>query len=145
MKYSVIYKSRRGNTEKVAKAIGNELGVGTIDIDSSHTLPDADILFIGFGIYGGKVDESLIHYLNNLPANSYRGAVLFCTSFLKVDRCELVENMLRSKNIGVYPKHFLCRGRAFFFAKDRPNERDLKRAASFARNVMLELNRASKN
>ena len=144
MKFAIIYKSRGCNTEKVAKAMGNELGIGTINIDEVHTLPDADVLFIGFAIYNKKPDETLLKYLDNLPANSYRGAVLFSTSCFKVDYSELIENTLRAKNIGVYPRHFLCRGKWLMFAKGRPNEKDLKRAASFAKGVTMELDRAAK-
>jgi hypothetical protein len=50
----VLYHTQTGNTEKVAIAIAEAMGVQAEAITEGTTVGMTDLLFIGDGMYGGK-------------------------------------------------------------------------------------------
>ena len=133
---NVVYLSKKGNTEKVAKAIAAVCGVEAIDVSEPHAIGETDLPFIGMGVYAGKPDQALLNYLDNLPVNTIKGAALFSTSASGKDRTELIVNLLEHKGITVYPKHLSLKGKFLFLNGDRPNNSDLRMAESFASEVL---------
>lgn len=69
MKIAVRYQSRGGNTKAVAEVIANSLGVKAEVVDSAIT-EWVDVLFIGGGVYMGKMDESLYNFLSELNSEN---------------------------------------------------------------------------
>ena len=136
MNVSVIYYSRSGNTAKIAQAAASACGVEAIDIAQPHVLPDTDLLFVGMGIYGGKPGQNLLDYLDNLPANRIHAAAVFSTSASGKDRMEPAINLLKHKEIEVYPVHLRMKGKFLFFNRNRPNKGDLVRVQRFAEEVL---------
>lgn len=139
MNTNIIYLSNSGNTKKLAEAIGKAINVEPIDISKEHVLPDTDLLFVGTGIYGGKPNEKLIDYIDNLPANKIKGAVIFGTSASGKDNSQLLVNCLRAKNIEVFNQHFFCKGKFWFIAKNHPDARDLDRLSKFAKHIVEKI------
>lgn len=135
MDTKIIYFSKKGHTQKVAEAIADEIGVEAIDITEPHSLGYCDLLFIGLGIYGGKPDENMLKYLDDLPANQIKGAAVFSVCGTGKDQTELAVNLLKHKKIAVYPTHLILKGQFLFLNHKQPNSRDLNKARRFARAV----------
>jgi Flavodoxins len=75
---SVFVASRGGNTQKVADAIAEELGVMVGDIGGS--LPDdSKIIFLGSGVYGGKPGSAMTEFIGRGDFTG-RKVALFATS-----------------------------------------------------------------
>lgn len=140
MTTSVVYVSKAGHTEKLAKAIAEECGVTAINLSEPHILDDPDCLFIGAGVYGGKINQSLFDYICQLPANKIKCAAIFSSSVTKKDHTEYLINNLRSKGIEVYPERFTCYGSLGIFKRNRPNKEDIEAVRAFARRVMTKMN-----
>ncbi|MBQ3272405.1 MAG: hypothetical protein IJH44_04025 [Solobacterium sp.] len=136
----VIYQSRGGHTEAVAKQIAEECGTAAISINEPNTLGPADLLFIGMGVYAGHPANGLMHYLDQLPVNPIRGAAIFSTSARGVDNTQLVVNLLEHQGITVYPHPCLLKGQFLFVSKGRPDKRDFRKAREYAREVMTAFN-----
>ncbi|MCF0109935.1 MAG: hypothetical protein HUJ57_07725 [Erysipelotrichaceae bacterium] len=136
MNIQIIYKTRTGHTRTLANAIGDVVGITPIDITEPHNLGEVDLLIVGTGIYNGKPDQALLNYLDNLPANRIPGAAIFSSSASGEDMTELIVNMLRSKGIEVYSKHFVCKGQRFWQARKHPNDRDIRKIQDFARKLI---------
>lgn len=132
----VIYHSKSGHTKKIADVIAKVCGVEAIDITEPHTLGEVDLLFIGMGIYAGKPDHAILNYLDNLPANTIKGAALFTTSARAKDCTALAVGVLEHKNILIYNERCNCRGQFLIFSRGRPNHEDTKKARKFARQVL---------
>lgn len=86
MKPIVIYSTRSGNTEKVAKAIASELNCECAKISgtsnpSTPNLDSYDMVFIGTGIYKGQPSSDLLNYLNAINMRTRRQFALFTTCF----------------------------------------------------------------
>ena len=137
---NVIYLSKKGHTETVAKAIAEQCGVEAIDISTPHVLPASDLLFIGMGIYAGKPDEALLKYLDDLPVGSFKGAAIFSTSCIGKDQTELAVNLLKHKHVEVYSNHLSLPGQFLFLQRKRPNSSDLAAAKRWAQKVLDAFN-----
>ena len=133
---NLIYTSKTGHTEQIAKAMASVLNVDPIDISQPHVLNKTDLLFVGTGIYGGKPDRALLDYLDNLPANQIKGAAIFSSSVTNKDQTELVVNVLRQKSIEVLGTRFTCRGQFLLFGWGHPDLSDLRKAKEFAQMVL---------
>jgi flavodoxin len=67
MKPLVLYASKSGNTQKIADAIASELNCKANRIDektgsSGIDLNDADLVFVGTGIYAGTPNADMDRY-----------------------------------------------------------------------------------
>jgi flavodoxin len=77
MKAIVAYDSVYGNTEKVAKAIGEALGEGTQvlradEVDASG-LGSLDLLIVGAPTHGGRPTKPVSNLLGKIPSNALEG------------------------------------------------------------------------
>jgi flavodoxin len=78
MKALIVYDSVHGNTEKIAKAIGDAipgkvkvLRVGEVN---SSELEALDLLIIGSPTQGGRPTRAIQGFLNEAPASALNGA-----------------------------------------------------------------------
>ena len=166
VKYLVIYSSRTGNTEKIAMEIFETLPGKSKDIQRVEELRgEADTYFVGFwndkGICGGDIMDFLGGLLGKQVA-------LFGTCGMGEDRsyCRQVARRVAAliPEDNRYLGSFLCSGRMSPQVLERyrimqrnqdsphvrqmiqiyeeamlhPDERDLKNARTFAREIVLE-------
>lgn len=139
MTTNVVYVSKSGHTEKLAKAIAEECGCTALNLSEPHILDDPECLFIGAGVYSGKINQNLFDYISQLPANKIKCAAIFTSSVTKKDRTEYLINTLRSKGIEVFPEQFSCYGSLAFFKRNRPNAEDIEAVKAFARRVLDQI------
>lgn len=72
----VIYDTRFGNTEKVARAIGNaitdEVKVLHVREANPAELDSVDLLIVGSPTWGGRPTNAIREFLNKIPKNALR-------------------------------------------------------------------------
>ncbi len=144
MKAMVIYDSMFGNTEQIARAIGNALAtageVEVVRIDAVETIPAGlDLLVAGGPTQGHGVDRAEKAFLDHLPADSVRDlpVAAFDTrlrwpEMLSGSAAKGIAKRLEQKGarLVVEPESFFVEG------KDGPlGEGELERAAAWARQV----------
>jgi flavodoxin len=130
---AVIYVSKCGNTKKLANAIAKGAGVKAQSAGDAANLTQADILFIGGSIYGGRISGVLRKFLQNLDRKQAAKAAVFGTSASgKSIRAE-VTAILEPKGIPVAAESFQCKGSFLCVNLGRPNAEDLARAEDFAK------------
>lgn len=135
MKIAVRYYTRGGATEKVGKAIAEELGVKGETIDRPLD-EKVDLLFIGSGVYKGKIDPHVKEWLENLDPSKVGKVAFFSTSlFSGGSSDEQVRDILSAKGIPMDTRTFHCHGRFLFFYRSHPDRQDLLEAAIFAKNM----------
>lgn len=148
----IICKSvHHGNTAKVAQAIGDVLHAQIFapeDVPCAR-LDDYDLIGLGSGIYFGRFHSALRRWVRELPIGPPHGrrAFVFSTSGLpflwRVWHWPL-KSLLMKKGCDVIGE-FHCRGFDTVgplwlvggINRRHPDERDLERAASFARHELL--------
>lgn len=131
MNIEVRYLSKSGNTEKIAKAIAEEVGVVAEPITKGIS-KKTDILFLGGAVYGAGIDLKLKDFILSLD-NSVKEVVVFSTAAVISSAYPQMKKLLEKKGIKVSNKEFHCRGQFLIAHKGRPNADDIKLAKEFAR------------
>ena len=126
MKAAVRYYSRTGNTKELAGAIAKGAGVQAVSVDSADApiRETVDVLFIGGALYAYGIDGHLKDYLRSLKAENVKKAVIFSTSWISKHAIDLIRKELSEKGIRTAEE--------VFYAKNRPNEKQLLEAVRFA-------------
>ena len=83
LKPIVLYSSKSGNTEKIAREIASELNCRCEKIDKAFDstiidLDNFDLVFLGTGNYDAKPNAELLNYLKEMKSKEQRG---FCSFY----------------------------------------------------------------
>lgn len=133
MKYAVIYKSKRNN-KKLARAIGDAIGVTPQELASFDANQEVDVLFFGASIYGGGVSPDVITSLEKFKPEKIKKVILFSASGFGTNQYQTLIDKFQDQGIAVEQEVYTCLGRAFFFKNhNHPNTEEINGAASFAR------------
>jgi len=136
MTTAVIYHSVTGNTRKVAEAIAKSLSCAAQPVKEYPLDSEADVMFIGGAVYGGRLDAVMDSFLKALSPQKVKRAVLFSTSVKESKAIGLMRDILVGQGIAVDNEAFVCKGKFLFFNLKHPNKTDLEQAEAFAQNVM---------
>ena len=136
MKVAVRYYTRSGNTEKLAKAIADAVGVQALTTDEKLT-EDVDILFLGSSVYAYGVDDEVEKFVAGIDVNVGK-VVNFSTAALVKSTYKQVGKLLKEKGIPQAAEEFYCRGSFGPMHKGKPDAGDLKAAADFAKKIVSE-------
>lgn len=128
----VVYASRGGNTKKIAEAIARGAGAPAQSADTAKLTGKVDVLFVGGGIYAGKIDGSLREFLKNLQPGGARKVVAFSSAAGKAHALAEIRSILEPKGIKVSDEDFHCKGAFLFVNKGHPDDADLRAAEAFA-------------
>jgi flavodoxin len=135
MKFAVRYYSRAGSTRKAAEAIAQALNVKAETIEVPLHEP-VDYLFLGNSVYAGKPDEKVTAFVKALDPAMVKKVVNFGTAASSKTTYKTIAALLHEKGIPLEDREFHCPGHFLFFHRGRPNEKDLKAAADFARSFI---------
>jgi flavodoxin len=128
----IYYHSKNGNTERVATAMATAAGTQAINIASNKALEHADLLFVGDGIYGGKVDPATLEFIAGLDKEKVKQAAIFCTYGLSHKGVEQLRTALAEKGIPVLEEFFCCKGKMGILNGKHPTDSELSNAVLFA-------------
>lgn len=140
MKIKVMYQSRGGNTAKIAQAIAQSVGASAEIIPPGYPFDKTDILFIGGGCYGSKLDKTLSAYINTLDPKKAKAVAVFGTVGGGPKYLDLMKTTLKNRGINVLDESFVCKGKFFaFFNRKHPDANDIANASKFAKDVISKL------
>lgn len=108
MKIAVRYQSRGGNTKAVAEVMANCLGVKAESVECSIT-ERIDVLFVGGGVYMGKMDESLAVFLSELNRENVGQIVCFSTTGSMASTIKQIKQYALQKGIVVNKNELLLK------------------------------------
>ncbi|MBS3073171.1 flavodoxin domain-containing protein [Candidatus Pacearchaeota archaeon] len=142
----VIYYSRTGNTQKIAKVFARTLKCKFLNIKENPkiNLDKYNLIFIGSGIYGMKISaeiENFIQKLKNKDMNEKK-YVVFGTYGGSKRGIKVMKEILEHKNAKVIGQ-FGCKGHDDFWLfkifnvnRGRPDKHDLFEAKEFAQFIL---------
>ena len=108
MQISVRYQSRGGNTKAVAEMIAKEFQVPALSI--AHPVEEyTDILFLGGGVYGWKMDESLCEFIEQLPKEKVGQIIAFSTTGVMESTLKQIREAAERKGIKVNQNELLIK------------------------------------
>ena len=134
MKIAVRYYTRSGNTEKLAKAIAEAVGVQAETV--TETLHEkTDIVFLGCSYYAFDVDEAVKSFLFDNKENIGK-VVCFGTSAMMKSTHKPIRRITHAAGVVLSGTEFHCRGSFGPMHKGHPDKQDLTNAAAFAKMVI---------
>lgn len=136
MKIEIVYKSKK-NTKKVAEAIGQALNVSPKSLNDNLRIEEADILFLGCGIYAGDVHKDVKEFVEKLNPQKIKKVILFSTSGFGQDQLQPLKDKIKECGLNLCEETYCCKGKTMVFKnRNNPNENDLKEAVKFAKNFV---------
>ena len=134
MKIAVRYYTRSGNTEKLARAIADAVGVQAESVAVS--LPEKiDTVFLGCSYYAFDVDEAVKAFIADNKDN-IGTIVCFGTSAMMKSTHKPMQKICREAGVTLADEEFHCRGSFGPMHKGRPDQADLDHASDFARRII---------
>lgn len=131
MNIAVVYQSRGGNTKSVALAVASAFDVEARSIADAGEV-EADLLFLGSGVYAASLDAGMKDYLDHLDPSRIGRVALFGTSAGGRKPFGMMKKRLAQKGITVLEPTLYIPGSFMFLNRGRPNEIDLAAAKSWA-------------
>ena len=123
MKIAIRYYSKTGNTEKLAEAIGEAIGVAPKTIDEPLN-EDVDIL-----------DSKVKEFLKNIDVNV--GSIVNVSSAALIESTyKQIKKEAEKCGLNMDDREFHCRGQFKFVHRGHPNEEDINEAVNFAKSIV---------
>jgi flavodoxin len=135
MRMEILYHSITGNTKKVAESISDVLGIKAKNIKEDFVLKDFDILFLGSGVYAGKMSKHLSNFAENTKGLEGKKVALFATYGGDREAIDVMKDFLKSKNLKVIDT-WGCEGRFLVANRGKPDETDLENVKGWAKKLV---------
>ena len=145
MKSLVVYYSKTGNTEKVARAIAKGLEADLKRVEEVHDISGYDLICVGTPVYGFAPAGPVKKFLEEIIPLPDKKGMGFCTMHVAGDKrtLRIIKEKMEIKGI-TFLGGFSCRGLSSIFAnigpkifnKGKPDEEDLKRAEDFGKRML---------
>lgn len=132
MKFAVRFYTKTGNTEKLSRAIAQELGVEALPISEPVT-EAVDFLFLGNSYYAFTIDPEVRNFVQNLSKDKVGKIVNFGTAAMLNSTFKKVKAEASKLGIEMDDREFHCRGEFKGLHKGRPDQNDIQSAIEFAR------------
>lgn len=134
MKIAVRYYTRSGNTEKLAKAIAEAVGVQAEPVtEALHE--KTEIVFLGCSYYAFDVDEAVKKFITE-NKDRIGQIVCFGTSAMMKSTHKPMKKVCDAAGVSLADKDFHCRGSFGPVHKGHPDKQDLTNAAAFVKMVV---------
>jgi flavodoxin len=124
MKTAIRYYSKFGHTAKMANIVG-ELTNTHPELATVRLTEPVDTLYLGAGVFLGKVDNSIVEFIKTLTPDMVKRVVCFGSCAIIKSPVPQMREMLQAKGITVSEKEFTCRGSMGPVHMGHPNKKDL--------------------
>jgi len=135
MKVAVRYYTKTGNTKRLAEAVAEAVGAEALPIGAP--IEEAvDILFLGNSYYAFSIDPEVREFIRSLDSGKVGRIVNFGSAAMLNSTWKKVKAEADRAGVAMDEREFHCRGEFKGIHKGRPNEDDMRAAASFAREIV---------
>lgn len=124
MKTAIRYYSKFGHTTKMANIVG-ELTNTRPELATVRLKEPVDTLYLGAGVFLGKVDNSIVEFINTLTPDMVKRVVCFGSSAIIKSPVPQMRKLLEARGITVSEKEFTCKGSMGPIHSGHPNQKDL--------------------
>ncbi len=138
MKIAIRYftKSKKGNTEKIAKHIEERINIKALDI-TNPLEEEVDTLLLVNAMYAANIDKRIKDFLKD-NASKIKTLININSSASGSSTYKSVKKACDKYNINISSKEYHTVASWIFLNKGRPNEEDFKRLDNFLEEVIKE-------
>lgn len=134
MKTAVRYYTQTGNTEKLARAIAEEIGAEALPITTPLS-EQVDILFLCNSVYWAGMDKKVKAFVKDNAQNI--GAVVnVSTAALIQSTYSQMKKVAADVGVKLSDKEFHCKGKFSALHKGHPDAADIELVKAFAKDVI---------
>ena len=137
MKIAIRYytKSKKGNTEKIAKFIEDKINVPALDV--THPLEEeVESLLLVNAMYAADIDKEIKQFLRN-NKDKIKTLININSAASGASTLKAVKKVCDKEGINVSKKEFHTVACWIFINKGRPNEEDFARLEAFLKEVVV--------
>lgn len=136
MKIAIRYftKSKKGNTEKIAKFVSEKINVEALDV-TKPLKEEVDTLLLINAMYAADVDKAIKEFLKD-NASKIKCLVNINSSASGASTLKAVKKVAEKYNIPVSDKEFHTVASWIFINKGRPNEDDFNKLDAFLKEIV---------
>ena len=135
MKLAIRYYNKFGHSAQMAEVIGQVAGVKPESVDTPLT-EEVDILFIGAGLFLGKVNGRIKEFARTLDPKKVKQVVLFGSSALIDTTVPQMRKIFEELGFKVSEYAFSCKGEMGPLHSGHPDANDLQALREFAKNIL---------
>ena len=135
MKTAIRYYSKFGHTTKMANIVG-ELTNARPELASNRLIEPVDTLYLGAGVFLGKVDNSIVEFIKTLTPDMVKQVVCFGSSAIIKSPVPQMRQLLQERGITVSEKEFTCKGSMGPVHMGHPNQQDLDNFRQFIQSTL---------
>lgn len=136
MKTAIRYHSKFGHSKMMADVIAGVAGVTPATV-SAPIVECVDILFLGAGIFLGKVDKSVSSFIENLDPSKVKCVALFGSSAIIDSPVPQMRKKLEARGIAVAERSFSCKGAMGPVFSGHPDKDDLSALKKFTESFYI--------
>lgn len=131
---AIRYYSKFGHSKQMAEAIEEIVGAKAAPV--SEPLNGAvDILFLGAGVFLGKVNGAVIDFIETLTPEKVKCVVLFGSCAIIDSPVPQMLKALKARGIQVSDSSFTCKGSMGPVHRGHPDAKDLDDFRGFIKNL----------
>ena len=132
---AIRYYSKFGHSRQMAEAIEDIAGAKAAPVFEPLNEP-VDILFLGAGVFLGKVNAAVIDFIGSLTPEKVRCVVLFGSCAIIDSPVPQMLKALKARGIQVCDKSFTCKGSMGPVHRGHPDAKDIDDFRVFVRSAM---------
>ncbi|MBQ7531811.1 MAG: hypothetical protein IJT12_08905 [Paludibacteraceae bacterium] len=137
MKTAIRYYSKFGHSAQMAEVVGEVAGVKPESVSTPLT-DEVDILFIGAGVFLGKVNGSIRDFARTLDPKKVKKVVLFGSSAIIDSPVPQMRKTFEELGFNVAAESFNCRGAMGPVHSGHPDANDLQALRDFAKQILIK-------
>ncbi len=134
MKYAIRYYSKFGHSTQMAEAIESIAGAKAAVVNEPLSAP-VDVLFLGAGVFLGKVNSAVLDFINTLTPDQVKCVVLFGSCAIIESPVPQMRKALEARGIKVSEQSFTCKGSMGPVHSGHPDAQDIEAFKAFAQKI----------
>ena len=128
---AIRYYSKFGHSKLMAEAIEDIVGAKAAPVSDPLGEP-VDMLFLGAGVFLGKVNSAVFDFIGSLTPEKVKCVVLFGSSAIIDSPVPQMLKALKARGIQVCDKSFTCKGSMGPIHSGHPDAKDIEGFRTFA-------------
>mgnify|MGYP002624393337 CR=1 FL=1 len=137
MTTAIRYYSKFGHTRQMVEAVKDLVGAESCTVDTPLER-ETDVLFLGAGVMLGKVNKSVVDFINTLTPDKVKCVVCFGSCAIIKSPVPQMRKALETRGIKVSKMEFTCAGAMGPVKAGHPDDKDIADFRQFVQSVMAQ-------
>ena len=135
MTTAIRYYSKFGHTKHMVEAVKDIVGAEPKTVAEPITEP-VDVLFLGAGVMLGKVDGSVVRFINTLTPDKVKCVVCFGSCAIIKSPVPQMRKAIEARGIKVSEQEFTCPGAMGPIKAGHPDKKDIENFSQFVKKIL---------